>query len=126
MGAALFYTYVWGWYTGFIRMPYFSIAGLLNTKTATASNGEGGDDAREVFLGIDESTGRELLRPYRLLTSLFVDESDERFPVEHFGFLTPQEARDEHINNYDKRFKAWYSRALGEFLQNVPPQYRQQ
>ncbi len=111
-------------------MPYFSIAGLLNTKTTTVSNAGAEDvepdEVLEVFLGIDETTGRELLRPYRLLTSLFVDESDERFSTEHFGFLTPQEARDEHINNYDKRFNIWYSRTLGEFLRNVPPQYQQQ
>jgi len=69
---------------------------------------------------------RERLRRYQTLASLFVDESDDRFTVEHFGFLTPTEAKDKYRNNYNDRFDGYFSRALGVFLQALPPQFRQQ
>ena len=71
-------------------------------------------------------TGSRGFQRYRKLASLFVDESDGRFRTENFGFLTPDEAQKKYINNYGNRFDAYFSRALGGFLQELPVPYRQQ
>ena len=119
IGVALFYTYVIGWYYGFIEMPYYSIQGLLSNPPISFS-GEVSDFANLAY------RNQELLQRYRLLASLFVDESDERFSADHFGFLTPPEAHQKHRDNYNKRSDAYFGRVLGEFLQKLSPQHRQQ
>ena len=121
IGAALFYTYFWGWYAGFINMPYFSIQGLLSSQPYVVTD----KDGKSNLLDMTSET-QDLLRRYRSLSSLFVDESDGRFESEHFGFLTPKEVQDKYKHYYADRFKAYFSRALGEFLQEIPTQYRQQ
>lgn len=98
-------------------MPYFSIQELLSSSTPFVVPGD--QDVRNV--GPDQ----ELLYQYRLLTSLFVDESEEEFSTDHFGFLTPDEAREKYVNNYKDRFEARAGRVLGEFLQKVPPAHQQ-
>ena len=118
MAAALYYTYLLGWSTGFIKMPYFSTQDLLSALPYTVPGNEG----KSVLQAINN---QENLRRYRLLASLFVDESDDRFDTEHFGFLTPDEARDKFENYYGDRFDAYFGRALGSFLQKLSPQYRQ-
>ena len=69
---------------------------------------------------------REKLRRYQLLASLFVDESSDDFTIEHFGFLTPDEAKEKYRDNHGIRFDAYFGRALGVFLQSLPPEYRRQ
>ncbi len=125
MGAALYYTYFIGWYTGFIRMPYFSMQDLLSALPYTVPDpeGKGRSDNAAVLQALNNN---ENLRRYQLLASLFVDESDGRFTTEHFGFLTPGEAKERYENEYKNRFDAYFGRALGTFLQELPPQYRQQ
>ena len=118
MGAALFYTYVWGWYTGFIDMPYHSIQGLLSSPPFAVSG-----DVRE--LTDTALQNEEALQRYRLLVSLFADESDDQFTTDHFGFLTPEEAEQKYEDNHKKRFNAYFGRVLGAFLQELPQQYRQ-
>lgn len=115
---ALYYTYLLGWSTGFIQMPYFSTQDLLSALPYTVPGNEG----KSVLQAVNN---QERLRQYRLLASLFVDEADDRFDTEHFGFLTPTEARDKFENDYGKRFDAYFGRALGSFLQKLPAQYRQ-
>ena len=119
IGAALFYVYVWGWFTGFIDMPYYSIQGLLSNPPFGISDGV--NEFTDITL-----QNQEFLQRYRLLASLFVDESDERFSAEHFGFLTAQQAFDRYKDGYKSRFDASFGRSLGDFLQELPPQYRQQ
>ena len=125
MGSALYYTYFLGWHTGFIRMPYFSIQDLLSALPYTVPDpdGKGRSDNASVLQALNNN---ENLRRYQLLASLFVDESDGRFPVEHFGFLTPDEAKERYKSEYSARFDAYFGRALGVFLQELPPRYRQQ
>ena len=113
MAAALFYTYIWGWYTGFIEMPYYSIQGLLSNPSVNLTGG-----SMQVTQDIQKD--QEMLRRYRLLSSLFVDESDPRFEAKHFGFLTPLEVFDEYKYLYDGRFNDYFGRALGGFLELVP------
>ena len=115
IGGALFYLYIWGWYTGYVQMPYYSIQGLLSSPpiTIVGSSAEMADISRDN----DESLMR-----YRILASLFADESDTDFDSKNFGFLTPQEARDTYIELYDKRFNSYFGRTLGEFLPLVPRQ----
>ena len=119
IAAALFYTYVWGWYTGFIEMPYYSIQGLLSNPPLTVSSTSG--EFAEVAI-----ENQRLLQRYRLLASLFIDESDDDFVQDHFGFLTPEEARQKYKDNHKSRFDAYLGRVLGVFLQELPPQYRRQ
>lgn len=125
MGSALYYTYFLGWYTGFIRMPYFSIQDLLSALPYTVPDpdGKGRSDNASALQALNNN---ENLRRYQLLASLFVDESDGRFPIEHFGFLTPDEAKERYKSEYSARFDAYFGRALGVFLQELPPRYRQQ
>lgn len=125
MEAALYYTYFLGWNTGFIRMPYFSMQDLLSASPYIVPDPE--DEGRDVTssaLQARDNNGN--LRRYQLLTSLFVDESDDRFTAEHFGFLTPDEARGRYRDSHKSRSDAYFGRALGVFLQELPPQYRQQ
>ena len=119
ISAALYYLYLWGWHTGFIEMPYYSIQGLLSSPPVPIS----GEAAEFSDLALQN---QEKLQQYRLLASLFVDESDKRFSAEHFGFLTPQEAYDTYQENYSSRFDAHFGHVLGRFLQELPPPYRQQ
>ena len=116
IAGALFYTYIWGWYTGFIEMPYYSIQGLLSSPPVSLTG-----DWFEVAQDIQEN--QDALRRYRLLNSLFADESDPAFESKNFGFLTPQEAFDTYVYSYDKRFDGYFGRALGEFLELVPRRY---
>lgn len=118
---ALFYTYFWGWYAGFIEMPRFSIQGLLSSQPFIVVGVSGANNLVDVA-----ANNQVLLRRYRLLSSLFADESDSRFETEHFGFFTPKEAQEAHEENYAGRFKAYFGRVLGEFLGEMPVQYRQQ
>ena len=113
MAAALFYTYIWGWYTGFIEMPYYSIQGLLTNPPVNLTGGS-------VQVTQDIQENQEELHRYRLLSLLFADESDPRFETKHFGFLTPLEAFDEYKRSYDGRFNDYFGRALGGFLELVP------
>ena len=119
----MFYTYAWGWYTGFIEMPYFSIQGLLASGQPFTVPSEGGDRSQQITDHVDSN--QETLRRYQILASLFVDESDPRFDTEHFGFLTPDEASKKYNNNYGNRFDAYFGRVLGNFLQKVPDKSRQ-
>ncbi len=119
VAGALFYTYMWGWYTGFVQMPFFSIQDLLSALPYPVP----GDEARSVLRSIDN---QENLRRYRLLASFFVDESDQRFDTEHFGFLTPEEALLKYRDTYSDRFNGYFGNTLGAFLQKVPSRYRQQ
>ncbi len=119
IGTALFYVYLWGWYAGFVEMPYYSIQGLLSNPPI----GTFGDVGEHAYLTLKN---QEMLQRYRLLASLFADESEGRFSAEHFGFLTPPEAEKEYGNSYAGRLDAYFGRVLGGFLQELPPQYRQQ
>ncbi|MDE0636790.1 MAG: hypothetical protein OXI43_13205 [Candidatus Poribacteria bacterium] len=110
---ALFYTYVWGWYTGFIEMPHYSIQGLLSSPPAGVAY-----NPADVALGVQEN--QEALHRYRFLSSLFADESDPRFESKNFGFLTPFEAQDEYTHFYDARFNGYFGRALGGVLELLP------
>ena len=110
---ALFYTYVWGWYTLFIEMPFFSIQGLLSSPPVVVTS-----SAPEVQVGMHDS--QEALQRYGLLSSLFADVDEEEFETKNFGFLTPQEALDEYVDSYDARFTGYLGRALGRFLSLVP------
>ena len=125
IGTALYYTYFLGWHTGFIRMPYFSMQDLLSALPYTVPDpdGKGRSDNASVVQALNNN---ENLRRYQLLASLFIDESDGRFTTEHFGFLTPDEAKKRYANEYSARFDAYFGCALGAFLQELPPQYRQQ
>ena len=124
-GSALYYLYFLGWYTGLIHMPYFSIQDLLSSLPYTVPDpdGEGRSDNASVLHALNN---REKLRRYQSLASLFVDESDDRFTIDHFGFFTPDEARNAYRNNYGDRSDTYFSRALGVFLQALPPEYRRQ
>ena len=173
MSGALFFTYAWGWHTGFIQMPYLSIQELLSS-TAYYPSVEGMDLDQEVLVDFDKTTfvsvsttldvseetvetnafgsdytkgfsetsggatrtvsrgaasdvyrKKQLLQQYRLLALLFSEEDDGAFRVEHFGLLTPEEARGKYHDTYDDRFDAYYGRALGNFLTKVPAPYRQ-
>ena len=119
VAGALFYMYLLGWYTGFIQMPFFSIQDLLSVLPYPVP----GDEARSVLRSIDN---QENLRRYRSLASLFVNEGDQRFDVEHFGFLTPEETLLKYRDTYGGRFDGYFGNTLGAFLQKVPSQYRQQ
>ena len=55
-----------------------------------------------------------------------MDESSDDFTIEHFGFLTPDEAKEKYRNNHGIRFDAYFGRALGVFLQSLQPEYRRQ
>lgn len=113
IASAIFYTYIWGWYSGFIEMPLYSIQGLLSNPPVCLAC-----DPAEVTRGIQESN--ETLRQYRFLSSLFADESDLRFESENFGLLTPFEARDKYEDSYDGRFDAYFGRTLGGVLELLP------
>ena len=117
IGTALQYVYIWGWYTGFIEMPHYSIQGLLSNPPLSSIPDDFADFS---------SYSQELLQQYRLLASLFADENDGRFTTEHFGFLAPEEAHQKYRDSYSDRFDAYFGRALGGFLQQLPSQYRQQ
>lgn len=117
VAGALFYTYMWGWYTGFIEMPYYSIQGLLSNPPVSSVGG-GEEVARSM------QKNQEKLRQYRLLASLFADESDSDFASTNFGFLTPPEAYDRYVHSFDARFNDYFGRALAEFLDLVPGRYR--
>ena len=121
IGAALYYLYIWGWYTGFINMPYFSIQGLLSSQPYTVVGESGANNFAEIA-----GSNEQLLRQYRLLYSVFMDESNDYFDTTNYGLITPKEAEYSYTNNYGDKIKASFSRALGEFLQKVPAQYRQQ
>lgn len=125
MEAALYYTYFLGWHTGFIRMPYFSIQDMLSALPYTVPDpdGKGRSNSASVLQALNNNAN---LRRYRLLASLFIDESNDRFAAEHFGFLTPDEARWRYRDSHKSRSDAYFGRALGVFLQKMPPQYRQQ
>ena len=99
IGVALFYMYVWGWYTGFIEMPLFSIQELLLSGQPFVVSSGDAPNFQQVTAYVDDN--QETLQRYQLLASLFVDESDDRFDTEHFGFLTPEDARKAYISNYD-------------------------
>ncbi len=129
VGVALFYLYVWGWYTGFIEMPLFSIQELLlsGQPFVVYSGDEPYSQTRRNLQQEQISTHvGEMLQRYQLLASLFVDESDDSFDTEHFGFLTPENAYKKYKNYYEDRSKAYFGRVLGNFLQKVPAVYRQQ
>ncbi len=117
VAGALFYTYIWGWYTGFIEMPYYSIQGLLSNPPVNLHY-----DATEMTQDMYEN--QDVLRRYRLLSSLFFDESDPEFAAKNFGFLTPLEAFDEYEHLFDSRFDGYFGRALGEFLELIPTRYQ--
>ena len=127
MEASVYYTYFLGWYTGFIRMPYFSLQDMLSALPYTVP----GKDEETAALSANESVLRavsnnERLRRYRSLALLFADEGEDRFATEHFGFLTPDEAMAMYRNNYNDRFDAYFGRSLGVFLQSLLPEYRRQ
>ena len=110
---ALFYTYVWGWYTLLIEMPYYSIQDLLSHPPVSLS-------ASSLEITQDIQQDKEVLQRYRLLSSLFADPEKEEFQTKNFGFLTPQEALDAYEDSYDSRFSGYLGRALGRFLSLVP------
>ena len=114
---ALFYTYVWGWYTGFIEMPYYSIQGLLSNPPVILTDSK-------VLTATHIQGNQEVLRRYRFLSSLFANESDPRFSSKNFGFLTPAEARIEYEQSFDDRFNGYFGRALGEFFELLPDMYQ--
>ena len=98
-------------------MPYYSIQGLLANPPVNLTGG-----SIQVTQDIQEN--QEELRRYRLLSSLFADESDaEKFEATNFGFLTPQEVYDEYVYSYDPRFDGYFGRALAGFLELVPGDY---
>ena len=119
IASALYYTYRWGWHTGFIKMPYYSIQELLATPPPNPIG------SAQVFSTIANKNQNDLQR-YRLLASLLASEGDSEFDSENFGFLTPDEAQKKYRDSYAKRFESYFGLALGEFLEKVPPQYRQQ
>ena len=110
---ALFYTYVWGWYTLLIEMPYYSIQGLLSNPPVILSGSS-------IEVSQDLLHNQEVLQRYRLLSSLFADPEEEEFQTKNFGFQTPQEALDAYEDSYDSRFDGYLGRALGRFLSLVP------
>ena len=112
-GLALFYTYVWGWYTLLIEMPHYSVQGLLANPPALS-----GILGNQVIGGMQ--TNQEELQRYLLLASLFADENDEEFETKNFGYLTPQEALEEYTKSYDSRFNGYLGRALGRFITLIP------
>ena len=118
IGSALFYLYIWGWYTGFIEMPLYSIQGLLSSPPLSVG---GGSSAEAADIAQNNT---EMLQRYSLLNSLFVDESDSRFESKNFGFLTPQGVRELYIHSYDERFNGYFGRTLGAFLELIPGRYR--
>ena len=118
IAGSLFYTYAWGWYTGFIEMPFFSIQGLLSSPPVAVA---GGSSAEMADISQRNTI---LLQRYQLIASLFADESDPSFDSKNFGFLTPQEAFDLYLHSYDDRFNGYFGRALGEFLPLIPDRYR--
>lgn len=91
--------------------------------TVPDPDGKGRSDSASVLQALNNNVN---LRRYRLLASLFTDESNDRFTAEHFGFLTPDEARGRYRDSHKSRSDAYFGRALGAFLQALPPQYRQQ
>lgn len=120
VATALFYTYAWGWYTGFITMPYYSIQELLSTPYPNPTG------AARVYSDAAEKN-RQAVERIRLLASLFISETDPDFESINFGFLTPKEAQEKYRRNYDKRFEAYAGVILGDLLQKLPSQeYRQQ
>lgn len=78
----------------------------------------------------DVETLREMYEATILAHTALVGQVDEyansRFTTEHFGFLTPDEAKERYKSEYSARFDAYFGRALGVFLQELPPRYRQQ
>ena len=100
-------------------MPYFSVQDLLSALPYSVP----GELADSVVKPVNN---RERLRQYRSLSLLFADESDQRFDIDNFGFLTPKEALLKYENNYNDRFKAYFGSVLGAFLQEVPLEYQQQ
>ena len=114
---ALFYTYVWGWYTGFIEMPYYSIQGLLSNPPVILTDSK-------VAVAANIQGNQEVLRRYRFLSSLFANESEPRFSSKNFGFLTPAEARAEYEHSFDDRFNGYFGRALGEFFELLPSMHQ--
>ena len=97
-------------------MPYYSVQGLLSNPPVSLT----GDSAE---LLQDAQENQDALRRYRLLSSLFADESESEFGTKNFGFLTPQEASDEYEHSFDRRFEGYFGRALGEFLELIPNRY---
>ena len=114
---AIMYTYLWGHYAGFIRMPRSSIRDLISSPLVGLVGGE------VEALRVIEKNEYDL-QQYRLLSSLFSFPGDDRFDTENFGFLIPEEARDEYSRRYDKRFEQHQGVALGNFLFKVPELYR--
>ena len=110
---ALFYTYVWGWYTLLIEMPYYSIQGLLSNPPVILSGSS-------IEVSQDLLRNQEVLQRYRLLSSLFADLEEDDFETKNFGFQTPQEVLDAYEDSYDSRFSGYLGRALGRFLSLVP------
>lgn len=116
--ASVFFTYLWGHYAGFIRMPRYSIQGLLTAPQISIS---GGADEEVV----ETQRKNEIdLRRYRLLAGLFTPEYDPRFVEKHYGFLTPDEAREEYENSHANRFRDDLGTALANFMFKVPDAYR--
>ena len=110
---ALFYTYLWGWYTLLIEMPYYSIQELLSNPPIILSGSS-------IEVSQDTLQNQEMLQRYRFLSLLFADPEQDKFETKNFGFLTPQEALDEYVDSYDARFSGYLGRALGRFLSLVP------
>ena len=119
IASALYYTYRWGWQTGFIEMPHYSIQELLSTPPPNPTG------SARVFSDVANKNQNDLQR-YQLLASLFVSEGDPLFESENFGLLTPGEAEKKYRNNYTDRFDSYFGLTLGGFLKEVAPEYRQQ
>ena len=81
IGSALFYLYIWGWYTGFVEMPLYSIQGLLASPPLSVGGGSSAETADIA------QNNTEMLQRYSLLNSLFVDESNPQFESRNFEFF---------------------------------------
>ena len=121
VGAAVYLTYLWGHYTGLIRMPRHSIEGLLSSPAASIVDTS---DYGEKMLVLMENRDNEDLQRYQVLNHLFASESDPRFRLQNFGLMIPKEAQDEYVNSYEDKLKYHAGTSIGNFMFKVPAAYR--
>ena len=124
MGASVYLTYLWGHYTGLIKMPYYSINSLLSSPLLNISASFLDPDASRARNEVIQDQNNKDLERYEILSHIFATESDPRFREQNFGFMTPEEARGEYINAYEGRLKYYIGSSLGSFIFKVPSGYR--
>ena len=112
---AILYTYLWGHYAGFIKMPHSSIRDLISYPTYVTN--------KDYVLPTVQQNESDLQR-YRSLGSLFSFPGDGRHDVENFGLFNPKEAQNEYGYRYYDRYDYYHAVALGNFLSQVSEAYR--